>query len=80
MTKPLVIAIDGASGSGKSSTARGVAARLGLVLAGIDLKLSPRNEYVVLEANSGPVYLDIEMKTGAPITAAIIRALTEGQP
>lgn len=30
MTKPLVIAIDGASGSGKSSTARGVAARLGL--------------------------------------------------
>lgn len=30
MTKPLVIAIDGASGSGKSSTARGVADRLGL--------------------------------------------------
>ncbi|HVK43773.1 MAG TPA: (d)CMP kinase, partial [Micropruina sp.] len=30
MTKPLVIAIDGASGSGKSSTARGVAERLGL--------------------------------------------------
>ena len=30
MTKPLVIAIDGASGSGKSSTARGVAGRLGL--------------------------------------------------
>ena len=30
MTKPLVIAIDGASGSGKSSTARGVASRLGL--------------------------------------------------
>lgn len=30
MTKPLVIAIDGASGSGKSSTARGVANRLGL--------------------------------------------------
>ena len=30
MTKPLVIAIDGASGSGKSSTARGVATRLGL--------------------------------------------------
>ena len=27
---PLVIAIDGASGSGKSSTARGVAKRLGL--------------------------------------------------
>ena len=28
MTKPLVIAIDGASGSGKSSTARGVAEKL----------------------------------------------------
>ena len=30
MTKPLVIAIDGPSGSGKSSTAKGVAQRLGL--------------------------------------------------
>ncbi|MCW3157693.1 (d)CMP kinase [Micropruina sonneratiae] len=30
MSKPLVIAIDGTSGSGKSSTARGVATRLGL--------------------------------------------------
>ena len=30
LTRPLVIAIDGPSGSGKSSTARGVAARLGL--------------------------------------------------
>lgn len=59
---------------------RRIAARLGLVLAGIDLKLTSRREYVVLEANSGPVYLDIEMKTGAPITAAIIRALTEGRP
>lgn len=30
MSKPLVVAIDGPSGSGKSSTARGVAVRLGL--------------------------------------------------
>jgi glutathione synthase/RimK-type ligase-like ATP-grasp enzyme len=59
---------------------RRITAGLGLVLAGIDLKLNPRQEYVVLEANSGPVYLDIEMKTGAPITAAIVRALSEGQP
>ena len=30
MSSPLVVAIDGTSGSGKSSTSRGVAARLGL--------------------------------------------------
>ena len=30
VSRPLVVAIDGPSGSGKSSTSRGVAARLGL--------------------------------------------------
>ncbi len=43
-----------------------------LVLAGIDLKLDAAGKYYVLEANSGPVYLDIELKTGAPITRRIV--------
>lgn len=43
-----------------------------LVLAGIDLKQNSHGEYFFLEANSAPVYLDIERKTGAPITEAII--------
>jgi glutathione synthase/RimK-type ligase-like ATP-grasp enzyme len=42
------------------------------VLSGIDLKHRGGDDYVVLEANSGPVYLDVELKTGAPITDAII--------
>lgn len=44
------------------------------VLSGIDLKFDG-TDYVMLEANSAPVYLDIEQKTGAPITATIIRWL-----
>ena len=44
------------------------------VVSGIDLKLGA-DGYVMLEANSGPVYLDIEQKTGAPITEAIADAL-----
>lgn len=44
------------------------------VLSGVDLKLS-KEGYVVIEANSGPVYLDIERKTGAPITDALVDAL-----
>lgn len=42
------------------------------VLSGVDLKRTPAGEYVLIEANSSPVYLDIEQKTGHPITEAII--------
>ena len=42
------------------------------VLSGIDLKLRADGSYALLEANSAPVYLDIEQKTGAPITDAIL--------
>jgi glutathione synthase/RimK-type ligase-like ATP-grasp enzyme len=48
------------------------------VLSGIDLKRTPKG-YVVLEANSGPVYLDIEHKTGAAVTDAIVQWLDERQ-
>ncbi len=52
------------------------AAALGQTLSGIDLKFAGGDVglegYVMLEANSGPVYLDIEHKTGAGITDAIV--------
>lgn len=41
------------------------------VLSGIDLKRRSDGSYAILEANSAPVYLDIERKTGAPISEAI---------
>lgn len=52
------------------------AAALGQTLSGIDLKFpggsTGLDGYVMLEANSAPVYLDIEHKTGAPITVAVL--------
>lgn len=46
------------------------------VLSGIDWKHDPATgSWVLLEANSAPVYLDIELKTGAPITEAVLRWL-----
>ena len=42
------------------------------VLSGVDLKLRATGEYVLLEANSAPVYLDIERKCGHPITDAVL--------
>jgi glutathione synthase/RimK-type ligase-like ATP-grasp enzyme len=42
------------------------------VLSGVDLKRDSGGGYTILEANSAPVYLDIERKTGAPITAHIV--------
>lgn len=52
-----------------------VARLCGHVLSGIDLK-KDGDRYVVIEANSGPVYLDIERKMGHPITEAIVDVLT----
>lgn len=60
------------------------AAALGQTLSGIDLKHAGGAHglegYVMLEANSAPVYLDIELKTGAPITDAIIEWLERALP
>jgi glutathione synthase/RimK-type ligase-like ATP-grasp enzyme len=41
---------------------------LGLSFAGVDLIAAEDGRYVFLEANSSPSYLDIEDKTGAPIS------------
>jgi glutathione synthase/RimK-type ligase-like ATP-grasp enzyme len=46
----------------------------GLIVAGVDLKRSG-GAWVFLELNSAPLYLDVERKTGDPITAAIIEEL-----
>ncbi len=46
------------------------------VLSGIDLKFDGAR-YVLLEANSAPVYLDIERKLGHPITLAIVQWLAD---
>lgn len=45
--------------------------RLGLRFAGIDLIRAADGRMVFLEANSSPNYLDIERKTGAPISDRI---------
>jgi glutathione synthase/RimK-type ligase-like ATP-grasp enzyme len=45
------------------------------VLSGLDLKRADDGSYTILEANSAPAYLDIEKKTGAPITESVIRWL-----
>lgn len=50
------------------------AARLcGLTFAGIDLKHTPDGGWVFLELNSSPIYLDVEVKLGHPISRAIAR-------
>ncbi|WP_078552581.1 ATP-grasp domain-containing protein [Bacillus alkalicellulosilyticus] len=45
---------------------------LGLTFSGIDLRKMKDGRYVLLECNSMPAFLDIELKTGAPITERII--------
>src|SRR4051794_7370697 len=49
----------------------GLAAALGLEVAGIDLKLAPDGEVVCLEVNPSPVFSYYELHTGQPIAAAI---------
>ncbi|GIQ68059.1 ATP-grasp domain-containing protein [Xylanibacillus composti] len=52
---------------------------LGLRFTGIDLRRNG-NSYVLLECNSMPAYMDVELKTGAPITAALIDAMLAARP
>jgi glutathione synthase/RimK-type ligase-like ATP-grasp enzyme len=54
---------------------RGFTAALGLTLAGVDFIATDDGRYVYLEANSSPSYLDIEEKTGAPISERIATCL-----
>lgn len=53
---------------------------LGLIFSGIDLRRTPDGRFVLLECNSMPAFLDIEMKTGAPITDRLIDEMISGPP
>jgi len=45
--------------------------QLGLVIGGIDLKLTAKGDFYFLECNSSPIYLDVERKLQHPITEMI---------
>ena len=50
---------------------------LGLAFTGIDLKRTSSGEYYLLECNSMPMYLDLEIKNDVNITNRLIDYLTE---
>jgi glutathione synthase/RimK-type ligase-like ATP-grasp enzyme len=52
---------------------------LGLVLAGIDLKVTPENDYFCFEVNPSPAFLYYELYTHQPISAAIANELMDRQ-
>ena len=55
---------------------RKAARECGLLFAGIDIKHKPgSDDWVFLELNSSPIYLDVEIKLGHPISAAIAKLL-----
>lgn len=56
---------------------RAAAKACGLSLAGIDLKQRGK-DFVFLELNSSPIYMDVEQKTGHRISRAIARRVVEG--
>jgi len=49
----------------------------GLVFSGVDLIASDDGAWTFLEANSSPIYLDVERKTGAPITERLVDLLIQ---
>lgn len=53
---------------------------LGLRFSGIDLRMTSDNQFTLIECNSMPAYLDIEMKTGTPITDLLIAGMMNHQP
>lgn len=54
-----------------------VTRRLGLRFGGIDIKRTSAGEFVFLECNNSPIYLDVERKMGHRITAALAEALLD---
>lgn len=53
-----------------------LARRMGLVIAGIDLKETPAGEYYCFEVNPSPGFAYYEQHTGQPISAALVHALS----
>jgi glutathione synthase/RimK-type ligase-like ATP-grasp enzyme len=58
--------------------ARQLASALGLRFTGIDIKHTDDDRYVLLEANSSPIYLDVERKLGHPITDLLVQRVLDG--
>ena len=58
----------------------GLAASLGLEVAGLDLKLASDGRIVCLEVNPSPVFSYYERNTGQPIADAVARLLARGRP
>jgi hypothetical protein len=55
-----------------------VAASLGLIFAGIDLRLTPQGEWYCFEANPSPAFTYYELATGQPIGQAVAALLDAG--
>jgi glutathione synthase/RimK-type ligase-like ATP-grasp enzyme len=53
-------------------------ASLGLVLSGIDLKLTPEGQYYCFEVNPAPGFMCYEQATGQPISSALAQLLHAG--
>ena len=56
---------------------RAAARACGLTFAGIDLKQRAK-DFVFLELNSSPIYMDVELKMGHRISRALARRVVEG--
>lgn len=54
--------------------------RMGLLLAGIDLKETPEGEYYCFEVNPSPGFAYYEQHTGQPISAVLVEALDRPRP
>lgn len=52
---------------------------MGLLIAGIDLKQTPDDEWYCFEVNPSPAFAYYEQHTGQPISAALVEALRNGQ-
>ena len=53
-----------------------IARELALLWTGIDYRLTPRGQYVFLEANPSPMFIGFEAQTGLPLTEALAGLLT----
>jgi hypothetical protein len=56
----------------------GLARELGLLIAGIDLKVTPEGDYYCFEINPSPGFISYELATGQPISAALAHLLQYG--
>jgi glutathione synthase/RimK-type ligase-like ATP-grasp enzyme len=56
---------------------RQAAKACGLCFTGIDIKRTPQGDWIFLELNSSPIYLDVERKLGDPISGALADLLLE---